>query len=232
MKWIKNVFFKQKQKQKQKRRYNFVELGFHGDTYLLQLIDFLVSNDVGYFIETGTNVGSTLTYFAKKYPTIQCFSCEPDKPGYDLAVKHTNNLENVNVFNELSEDFLQRLKTKNSNLFQEKTLFWLDAHGSGFTWPLKTELAFILKNFNHPYILIDDFKVPHLPQFGYDAYENQECSLEFIEPVITKDIQVYFPNYTKKTSLHHPLRGWGLLLKDKETVMDNFQNPRNILRYQ
>ena len=65
-------------------RFVFFDVGFHGDTYLLNLVDVLISNSQ-YFIETGTNVGSTLVYDAKKYPEISCFSCEPDKEAFNEA---------------------------------------------------------------------------------------------------------------------------------------------------
>ncbi len=194
-------------------RFNFLDIGFHGDQYLIEVVDFLAQY-CEFFIETGTNVGSTLAYFAGKYPQISCISCEPDEKAYQLARQNTSKLSNVSIFNELSQDFLVRLEREYQKLFNQKCLFWLDAHGYGFKWPLKEELDFITAKFETGYILIDDFKVPGLEDtFGYDIYQDQICSFDYIQESFSqgKSYHIYYPNYTEKTSQHHPLRGWGLI---------------------
>jgi FkbM family methyltransferase len=191
-------------------RYRFVEAGFHGDQYLLQLVDFLVSN-CRFFVETGTNVGSTLAYVARKYPQVECLSCEPDAEAYRHAVRNAGGT-NVRLFNETSQDFIERLSRRPS-IFEDRVLFWLDAHGYGFQWPLRQEIAFITSRFKAGYILIDDFKVPNEDTFGFDRYGDQECSFEYVRDSIDPavDYNLYYPNYREKTSRFHPLRGWGLL---------------------
>jgi hypothetical protein len=190
----------------------FFEKGFHGDKYLLQLVDTLVTDCLA-FIETGTNVGSTLAYVARTYPHLQCFSCEPDQGAFQEALKNTTGLDNVWLYNETSQQHIERLKAEQPTLFTQKVLFWLDAHGYGFEWPLREEIAFITHHFTRPYILIDDFKVPDLDIFLYDEYQNQVCSFDYIQQSINPDLtyRLYYPAYTDKTSQHHPLRGWGLL---------------------
>ena len=61
--------------------------------------------------------------------------------------------------------------------------------------------------------MIDDFKVPGLECFGYDVYEGQECSFEYINDSLNPqlDYNFYYPMYTDRTSKHHPLRGWVLI---------------------
>lgn len=193
-------------------RFMFYETGFHGDQYLLAFVDTIMQS-VKTFIETGTNVGSTLAYVARKYPHIQCFSCEPDPEAFRHALRNTNGLPNVYLFNETSQHFLERIQREYPHLFEEDTLFWLDAHGYGFEWPLRDEISFITRRFRKAYILIDDFKVPGLDCFGYDAYQDQECSFEYIKDALNPRIEyaLYYPNYTERTSHHHPLRGWGLI---------------------
>ncbi|MEL6719281.1 MAG: hypothetical protein AAFP82_11240, partial [Bacteroidota bacterium] len=159
-------------------------------------------------------------YFASKYPDIDCYSCEPDKKAYYHANSNTERLQNVNLFNCLSQDFLKMIELEYTHLFERKALFWLDAHDYGFHWPLKEEIEFIFKNFKNGYILIDDFKVPHLDIFGYDFYENQECSYNYIKDAIPNvPYQLFYPNYEEKTSKHHPLRGWGLLVFGEELIL-------------
>lgn len=203
-----NIFRKKKQREKSP----LLEKGFHCDEHLLKLVDFLM-RDRECFIETGTNVGSTLAYVARTYPNVQCVSCEPDKDAFDEAKRHTEKLANVKLFNMLSQDFIAMIKKDRPELFGKKPLFWLDAHGYGFNWPLKDELRFITENFRSGYILIDDFKVPGMDCFKYDVYQDQICSLDFVKDALDKrySYKVYYPDYTEKTSPHHPLTGWGLI---------------------
>jgi hypothetical protein len=83
---------------------------------------------VGYFIETGANVGSTLAYVARTYPHVRCMSCGPGVQAYLMAVKNSN-MPNVMLYNESSQAFLARLQAQYSHLFDCNILFWLDAHG-------------------------------------------------------------------------------------------------------
>jgi hypothetical protein len=195
-------------------------VGFHGDKHLLRLVD-IIMQPVNSFIETGTNVGSTLIYMARTYPDAACYSCEPDLLAYREAVKNGRELSGVHIYNETSQMFFQRLEKEQSCLFEEAALFWLDAHGYGFKWPLREEVNFITTKFSSAYMLIDDFKVPGLSCFGFDSYKGQECSLEYIKSALNPErkYDVYYPAYTEKTSHFHSLRGWGLIMfgQDKET---------------
>jgi len=191
----------------------FFNVGFHGDTYLSDLVD-TITKEVNVFVETGTNVGSTIAYVARTYPHIRCLSCEPDIEAFQYAMKNTAGLSNVTIYNETSQEFLSRIKRQHAELFEQNTLFWIDAHGYGFKWPLKEEIAFITTNFKAANILIDDFKVPGLDCFAYDEYQGQECSFDYIKNSINLKLNynIYYPNYTERTSKHHPLRGWGLIV--------------------
>jgi len=192
-------------------RFTFYDIGFHGDKYLIDLVTSIMSN-CNYFIETGANVGTTVAYAAKLNPEIQCFSCEPDEEAFKHALANTKEL-NVELFNETSQAFLKRIAGQYASLFSEEVAFWLDAHGYGYRWPLREEIAFITHNFSKAYILIDDFKVPGMDCFGYDSYEDQECSYEYIKEFMSPKhtYRLYYPNYTERTSEHHHLRGWCLI---------------------
>jgi FkbM family methyltransferase len=223
---LKSLFKKKSLSQSTTRRQSpFLDVGFHGDRYLLQLVDYL-AGECSIFIETGSNVGSTLAYFATHNPAIQCFSCEPSESAYDKAMQNAGKYDNVSIFNGLSQDFIKYLETNKTALFSESCLFWLDAHGYGFDWPLREEIEFITKQFDTGFILIDDFMVPGREQFGYDTYKDQTCSYEFIKDSINpkKAYQLYYPTYKDRTSRHHPLRGWGLLVMGHE----DFQIPTSL----
>jgi hypothetical protein len=212
-------------------RFGFYEVGFHGDEYLVKLVDLIIQNCTS-FIETGTNVGTTLAHIARSYPHVQCFSCEPNRRAFKRAIKNVKRFPNVAVYNETSQVFVKRLKCERTDLFDEECMFWLDAHGYGFEWPLKEELCFITTEFRAGYILIDDFKVPGLDHFVYHRYQGQVCSYDYVKDAIQEDVEhaLYYPNYAEKTSRHHPLIGWGLIdfghdskLEFSESFQDTIQ---------
>lgn len=194
-----------------KGRFRFFDVGFHGDRYLLELVDLIIQR-CDYFVETGTGVGTTIAYVARTYPHIQCFSCEPDKEAFKHALRNTSSYQNVTLRNEPSQEFLKRFQSL-QKIYHSDVLFWLDAHSHGFRWPLKEELEFITTHFERSFILIDDFKVPGLDCFGFDVYQDQICSFDYIQNSPNPDLsyRLYYPQYTQVTSQHHPLRGWGLI---------------------
>ncbi len=204
------MFFNNLKKNDSREMSKLMESGFHGDEYLQKLVCVLLEK-CDYFVETGTNVGSTLAYVAKMYPHITCISCEPHKESYEEAIKNTSDYDNVTIYNITSQELIKILSAK--EIFDKNILFWLDAHGYGFEWPLKEEIAFITKEFNRAYVLIDDFKIPDKEMFGWDEYNDQICSFEYIkDSIFIKDeVSLYYPSYTEKTSAFHPLRGWCLI---------------------
>ncbi len=194
-------------------RYRFFDTGFHGDRYLLALVHVLIQRST-LFIESGANVGSTLAYVARTYPHIICLSCEPDDKAFALAASHTEKMANVSIYHETSQEFFGRLSSKPEQFFANSALFWLDAHGYGFDWPLLDELSFITEKFKRGTILIDDFKVPGQDQFAYHRFNNQVCSFDYVRDALNPDgpYRLYYPDYGERTSLHHRLTGWGLII--------------------
>lgn len=193
------------------KRLQFYEAGFHGDTYLLELVD-LIMDKCNIFIETGTNVGSTLAYVARRFPHVRCFSCEPDQMAYNYARENTRNLDNISLFNETSQRFMRQVLNK-EDVLNDEVLFWIDAHGYGFQWPLREEIKIITTHWEKAFVLIDDFLVPGLDCFGYDEYDGQVCSFDYIKGSLNRrhEYHLYYPTYANRTSKHHPLRGWGLI---------------------
>lgn len=191
----------------------FFGVGFHGDQYLLELANNLATNSK-VFIETGANVGSTLAYVARTHPELRCLSCEPDLAAYEAAMKNTGKYPNVCLLRATSQEFISHLAENEEWVFSERCFFWLDAHGYGFEWPLEEELEFITNQFTSGYILIDDFMVPGREQFGYDVYQKQICSYDYVKNSLNPQCtyHLYYPTYEDKTSEYHPLRGWGLLV--------------------
>ena len=120
--------------------------GFHGDAYLLKLVNALALNS-SVFIETGSNVGSSLRDIAHQFPELECFSCEPDVAAFGAAKRHAATRPGVHLFNETSQDFMKRFEASYAARFEQPLLAWLDAHDHGFEWPLREEVALLTKNF-------------------------------------------------------------------------------------
>ena len=183
--------------------------GFHGDINLINLI-FNLSVDVSEFIETGSFFGHTSYFYAKKFPNINCYTCEIDKDHFQIASKSLSKISNIDMYNQDSIEFLRKLII--TDIVNNKSLFWLDAHGYGFDWPLKKEVDLITSNFKNYLLFIDDFKVPGLEnKFHYDKYGSQECSFEYIKDDIKGEFNIYYPSYNQGTSYFEPPTGWCLI---------------------
>ena len=186
-----------------------LELGFHGDRYLLDLIEQFLAETMA-FIETGTNVGTTTNYVASHYPHLQVYSCEPDKRAYAKAQETTASDTNVHLYNQLSPEFLYQLHAEKPHLLKTRNLYWLDAHDYGFQWPLHDEIRHITETLPSAIILVDDAKVPgHEAEFRYCLYDGQECDYDYITNALAhgKSYRIFYPAYTEHTSKHHPLIG-------------------------
>lgn len=189
--------------------------GFHGDINLINLI-FRLTSDVNQFIETGSFFGHTSYFYAKKFPDIDCYTCEIDFEHFEIANNYLKNVTNVKMFNQDSVKFLKNILQNEKKILEKKSLIWLDAHGYGFEWPLKEEVKIITSNFKNYYLFIDDFKVPGLEnKFHYDKYGQQECSYEYIKNDIKGDYDIYYPNYDYGTSYFEPPTGWCLITNQK-----------------
>jgi hypothetical protein len=205
--------------------YPLHDVGFHGDRHLLDIVDEVLQRAHA-FVETGTHVGSTAMYVARTYPGIMVYSCEPGVQAYMQAEANLRDYENAQVYNMESPRFLQFLHDRHPMLQASVNLYFLDAHGGGLQWPLKKELAFLTENLPAAYLLIDDFKVPGADHFGYERYDGDECSFEYIREGFDprREYRLWLPKYTECTSRHHPLRGWVLIEFGDQTPLSLPQN--------
>lgn len=199
-----------------------IPYGFRGDQILLKTVDTIIHQaGIQVFIETGSFYGVTTRHMAESYPGIACYSCEPDTFRYKQATLATSEFSNCVLTNEESPELLERLAQK--ELIHQPTLFWLDAHGYGFDWPLRRELELIVQHWDTPYILIDDFEVPGCEEFGYDTYDSQSCSYDYIADSINlrANTHIWYPTYDPQT-VHWPARGWCLITFDSVLNLHNF----------
>ncbi|MEA5500220.1 hypothetical protein VB834_15635 [Limnoraphis robusta Tam1] len=160
--------------------------GFEGDFYIEEEIKKLVGKyEIKTIIETGTFLGGTtkrLAQIAEKIYTI-----EVDSDNVTEAKEFLKDSTNVTIMEGSSPNIIRDLlKLDHGNI-----LFFLDAHSKVYT-PLLDELKAIAEAEIKPVIVIHDWKVPNCPEFGYDSYNGQDYTFEWIKPNIEA---IYGDNY-------------------------------------
>ncbi len=136
-------------------------------------------------IETGTFLGGTTKRLAQIADKI-----------YTIEV-NSDNVTEAKEFLKDSTDFTV-MEGSSPNIFRDllkldhgNILFFLDAHSKVYT-PLLDELKVIAEAEIKPVIVIHDWKVPNFPEFGYDSYNGQDYTFEWIKPNIET---IYGDNY-------------------------------------
>ncbi len=169
-------------------------------------------------IETGTFLGYSTELFAKIFPNLEIYTCEINKEFYLKAKKNLKK-------------FLE------NKVLGERPLFYLDAH-SYDKWPLKKEIEIISKKLKSAIIIIDDFKVPEDNRFSFDAYDEGECSIEYIKPFMNpkQKYNLIYPNYGrkeafKKNILYSEFRGYVVIFQNIENLFEKLKNNDFIKKY-
>jgi len=155
------------------------------------------------FVETGTHMGWTCMYMAKRYPSLPIRSVEIDGEYFSKSVHNCKPHPNVMVFHMSSPDFLNMIYF--DVLKRGLTLFWLDAHW----WtpvPLRAECR-IIAALDKYVVLIDDFASKN-PDFGGDVFSDGENNLAYVADILGR--RCYVPNYPSLPPYH---KGYGLFLK-------------------
>lgn len=153
---------------------------FNGDKYLKQSVaNLLDKHSIELAIETGTYKAETtraLSYMAKEVVSI-----ESSRKHFYHALDVLEKRNNTTLLLGQSEKRLPEVLKKNKD---KKILFYLDAHGN--RTPLLKELDCIAdaKLTHPPVIVIHDFQVPDKPHFGYDTYDGQPYTWEWVKPHI------------------------------------------------
>jgi len=199
------------------------ELAFHGDEIwremVARLIDFFNPTSI---IETGTFKGHTTSYLANIFEG-NVFSCEVVGMYYRESRYCLRNRGNVKIFHGSSSKVLNKLVAE--NLLGYTPLFFLDAHWYSY-WPLCDELA-VIKKLPRAIIMIDDFRVPQRPNFGYESQAKNgiivDCSLDMISAELSKNNEhnVIFPKYGSGNT---HFRGYITIFQDMEKEFHEFMH--------
>lgn len=141
-------------------------------------------------VETGTFVGSTTTFFSLLFDEV--YTIEIDSKIFNQSKQNLSAFPNVHCINGNSSNVFESLLPQIRDKF---TLFYLDAHWES-NWPLLDELKEISKTHrDNCIIVIDDVKVPQRSDIPFDAYDNHECSLNYVKPTLSNLFSEYRVHY-------------------------------------
>jgi hypothetical protein len=123
----------------------------------------LFSKKEGKWVETGTYMGGTTRFLAKRFPAV--ISIEPSVPFFNYAKSRLRKAKNVTLLNGTSEDLFETALMSAAPVAN----LWLDGHFSdGGTFlgnkvsPVEEELAVVRRNkdaFRSLIIFIDDVRL-------------------------------------------------------------------------
>lgn len=146
---------------------------FNGDPALEQLFErYIHRYKPDIIIETGTFQGHTTKFLAKF--GIPVTSIEISDKNYNDSKNYLKDLSNVRLLHMASIDGLKSILEEIRN---KRVFAFLDAHWQNDN-ALANELLFFAENNMTPFIAIHDFKVPGIPELGYDRWNNMDYSFE------------------------------------------------------
>lgn len=145
-------------------------------------------------IETGTFRGASTRYFGD-LGRCRVISIEANPRYHWFARYRVGFHPRVQLICGDSRRTLETLAADDS-LTNQPTLFYLDAHW-GEDLPLSGELALIRGSWKSWVAVIDDFRVPGDPGYGYDDYgPGKTLELGYLESLAIADLRVFWPRYT------------------------------------
>lgn len=155
-------------------------LPFNGDVFAQKAILNLKQKfNLTSAIETGSFLFSTSIWLSKHFDLV--FTSEQNYKYYKYGTKRIKKKGIKNICAHLGNSVDLIRKTS----FSDNTFFFLDAHSKNVT-PLLQELELIANQKIKPVIAIHDFFNPHKPEYGYDTYNEQPYTLEWIRPHLEK----------------------------------------------
>lgn len=131
-------------------------------------------------IETGTCLAGTAIFLGQNFDRV--FTIEINKAWLKMAI---NRIESAGVSDKIKA-FLGSSEKVLDDIIQlyslgNDTIIFADSHWGGYC-PLLDELRVIAKNKIRPVIIIHDFQVEGEPALGYDSYNGQPFTFEWIKP--------------------------------------------------
>lgn len=204
------------------------EAGFNGQPIRKEIFNQIVSSiALDRIVETGCFMGDSVAFMSQT-SGLPVLSSEINPHFFRIAKRRLVGFPSVALEHSDSRRFLRSLVER--GLCGEQTFFYLDAH-----WledlPLREEVDLIGTHWSQFVIMIDDFKVPDDPGYGYDRYGSDKMlTLGYLGPQIdTHNLVSFFP--AAKSELESGgVRGCVVLAND-ETYVRQLEQVSSLRRY-
>jgi hypothetical protein len=167
-------------------------------------------------IETGTYRGTT-TEHLRKLTSAPIITIEVSKRNYEYARKRLSALPDVRLIHGDSPSEIRRVAAWPTHDRQAKVFAYLDAHW-GLNLPTRWELLELLSGWDSVCAVVDDFKVPSDPGYGYDDYgPGLALDVALLSGLPLEGVSLFFPRVPSDEETGHR-RGWVVLGRGQELV--------------
>lgn len=140
--------------------------------------------------ESGTYRGAT-TQFLWHVSGRPVYTVEKEPAFARPAARRFRDVSDIRVIKSDSRKALLGLRD-NSSFPKSRVFFYLDAHWDA-DLPLREEVAIITGSWTDSLIVIDDFKVPDDPGYGFDTYAGTQLSIEYLGDAVGA-YKIFWPN--------------------------------------
>ena len=157
---------------------------FNGDKFIqMKMAELAIKYPDAVVFETGTCLASSTLFLANHFPMVYTIEANRRYYAYSKQRVEESATTNINLIFGQSEEWLPRFLFNLT--LPTNVVFFLDAHWESFC-PLLNELVAIsVAGIANPIITIHDWKVPG-SSLGYDSYNGQDFTIEWIEPYLQK----------------------------------------------
>ncbi len=156
----------------------FQDEPFNGDVYIRRkFLELKEKYGLKNAIETGSCLFGTTRWLADNFNNV--YTVEINKDFQDEGLKKMEGSVNMMA---LLGDSVELLPTM-LKFAGRDTIVFLDAHWHEHC-PLLKELEIIRDSGLKPIIVIHDFVVPDNPELGFDSYQGQPFTWEWIKPIV------------------------------------------------
>lgn len=141
--------------------------------------------------ESGTYGGAS-THFLWTLSGRPIWTVEKNRGWAYCAKRRFRTIPEIRVLSGDSRAALRSLRDSN-DFPASRALFYLDAHWEA-DLPLREEVDMITSRWADSIIVIDDFKVPDDSGYGFDAYGDDELSMDYLGSKAIGRYEAFWPN--------------------------------------
>jgi len=171
---------------------------FNGQAVRLDIVRAILDLRPAFVVESGTFRGTSTAFLAKE---VSCpvITIERNERHFGFAKAQLRGLRNVEMIKGDSRAAILALAARRE-LIDRWPFFYLDAHWNE-DLPLGEELELAFSNWPSAVAMVDDFKVPDDPGYGFDDYgPGKALTLEYTDVIKRRQgICAYFPSARSDT---------------------------------